>query len=159
MPLWAAIWSTSFSAHTASLAYSTVLPTIARIMAMSSKPICDGPSSPMLTPTCEPTSLTFAIEIPATRIWSKARVRKQAKVEANGTLPACAETRGHADHALLRDEAFREALRELLVELLGEGGVLGVAIHRHDALVHLADARQRVAEGLARRDHVAELVG
>ena len=45
-------------------------PTTARIIAKSSSAICDGPSSPMLTPTCEPTSFKFDCEMPATRIWS-----------------------------------------------------------------------------------------
>ena len=60
---------------------------MARMMAISSRPIWDGPSSPMLTPTCEPTSFRLAIEMPATRIWSAARVKKVANVDANGTLP------------------------------------------------------------------------
>jgi len=35
----------------------------ARIIARSSNPICEGPSSPMETPQCDPTHLMFAIEM------------------------------------------------------------------------------------------------
>ena len=47
-----------------------MLPQTARIMARSSRAICDGPSSPMLTPACEPHSRMVALEIAAMRIWS-----------------------------------------------------------------------------------------
>ena len=73
-------------------------------------------------------------------------------------LAARAEARGHADHVLLGNETFRETVREFLEELFRVGGILRVAVHRDDALVHLADARERVAVGLARGDHVAEFV-
>ena len=56
-------------------------------MAMSSRPICEGPSSPIDTPACEPTNLMFAAEYWLMRIWSNARVQNAEKVEANGTLP------------------------------------------------------------------------
>ena len=158
MPLASAICSTSFSVLTASLGYSTVLPAIARIIARSSSPICDGPSSPMLTPTCEPASLRFACEMPATRIWSKARVKKRGERGRKRHLAARAETGGHADHVLLGDETFGETVREFLEEFFRVGGILRVAVHRHDALVHLADARERVAVGFARGDRIAGFV-
>src|SRR5271169_1974455 len=56
-------------------------------MAMSSKPIWDEPSSPMDTPAWDPQILMFAREYWLMRIWSKARVRKAAKVETKGILP------------------------------------------------------------------------
>src|SRR5690348_18481464 len=33
----------------------------ARIIARSSRPICDGPSSPIDTPTCDPANFTFRL--------------------------------------------------------------------------------------------------
>ena len=41
----------------------------------------------MLTPACEPHSLTLLREMAAMRSWSAARVRKHANVEANGMNP------------------------------------------------------------------------
>lgn len=48
--------------------------------AKSSRPICDGPSSPIETPACEPTHLRFENEIAAILIWSTAREKKTANV-------------------------------------------------------------------------------
>ena len=68
----------------ASLGYSTVEPWTERIMARSSSAICDGPSAPISTPACEPTRQMLAREMAAIRMKSCARVRKAAKVDANG---------------------------------------------------------------------------
>ncbi len=59
-----------------------------RIIARSSRPICDGPSSPIETPACEPESRRFARLIAAIRTKSYARVKKAANVAANATLPS-----------------------------------------------------------------------
>ena len=59
-------------------------------MARSSSAICDGPSSPIDTPACEPASLMFIRPIPAIRMKSEARVRKQANVDGNGIAPRLA---------------------------------------------------------------------
>ena len=82
--------ATRRSDDTASLGYRTTESGIARIMARSSRPICDGPSSPIDTPQCEPAYLTATPEMAAMRMWSKARVRNAANVEANGILPHAA---------------------------------------------------------------------
>jgi len=58
-----------------------------RSAAMSSSAICDGPSSPIETPACEPDSRKFAREIAAIRMKSYARVRNAANVDENGTQP------------------------------------------------------------------------
>ncbi len=50
----------SFAAALPSAGYSTVEPWTARIMARSSRAICDGPSSPIDTPACDPDSRRFA---------------------------------------------------------------------------------------------------
>ena len=57
----------------------------ARIEAMSSRAICDGPSAPISTPAWEPTSRIWQLEIADIRMKSKARDRKAAKVAAKGT--------------------------------------------------------------------------
>ncbi len=58
-----------------------------RNMAMSSSPIWEGPSSPMETPAWEPANLMLAFEYRLIRIWSKALVKKAAKVETKGIFP------------------------------------------------------------------------
>ena len=62
----------------------------ARIMARSSSAICDGPSSPIETPACEPAILTLLLPIAAMRMKSYARVRNAANVEGNGIAPLAA---------------------------------------------------------------------
>ena len=54
MPSMSAMAATSFAVWFASHGWRTTLPWIARNTAMSSSPICDGPSSPIETPACEP---------------------------------------------------------------------------------------------------------
>lgn len=49
-------------------------------MAKSSSAICDGPSSPIETPTCEPAHFMLANETAPIRSWSVARVKNAAKV-------------------------------------------------------------------------------
>ena len=127
-------------------------------MARSSSAICDGPSSPMLTPTCEPTSFRFACEMPATRIWSYGAGEESGERGGERHLAARAETGGHADHVLFGDETFGGTVREFLEKFFREGGIFRVAVHRHDALVHFADAGERGAVGFARGDLVAEFV-
>ena len=57
----------------------------ARIEAMSSRAICDGPSEPISTPAWEPASRIDSCEIPDIRRKSKARDMKAPKVAAYGT--------------------------------------------------------------------------
>ena len=52
---------------------------------MSSSAICDGPSSPIETPACEPAKRMLAREIAAIRMKSYAREKNAENVEANGT--------------------------------------------------------------------------
>ena len=59
-------------------------------MARSSSAICEGPSSPIETPACEPASFTLALLMPAIRMKSEARVRKHANVDGNGMAPRLA---------------------------------------------------------------------
>ena len=87
MPSRSAIAATSFAVWLASDGCSTVEPWIARNDAMSSRAICDGPSSPIETPACEPESRMSARETAAMRTKSYARERNAANVEANGTQP------------------------------------------------------------------------
>ena len=55
--------------------------------ARSSSAICEGPSSPMLTPACEPARTMLARLTAAMRTKSYARLRKAAKVAAKGFQP------------------------------------------------------------------------
>ena len=63
------------------------MPVIARSEAMSSSAICDGPSSPIETPACEPQSAIVARLTAAIRTKSYARLRNAAKVDAKGRKP------------------------------------------------------------------------
>ena len=94
MPFWSAIAAISLLAWLASDGCSTVEEWIARIEAMSSSAICDGPSSPIDTPACEPTSLRSARLIAAMRMKSYAREKNAENVEANGFQrpPTCIPT-------------------------------------------------------------------
>ena len=87
MPSVSAIAATSFAVWFASHGCSTVLEWTARSDAMSSSAICDGPSSPIDTPACEPARRRFARLIAAMRMKSYAREKKAANVEANGFQP------------------------------------------------------------------------
>ena len=49
---------------------------------MSSSAICEGPSSPIETPACEPTSLRLARLMAAMRMKSYAREKNAANVDA-----------------------------------------------------------------------------
>ena len=71
----------------------------------------------MLTPTCEPASFRFDCEMPATRIWSYARVKNVGKRGGKRHLAARAETGGHAHHVLFRDETFGETVRKFFANL------------------------------------------
>ena len=62
----------------------------ARIIARSSSAICDGPSSPIDTPACEPAIFMFRSLIAAMRMKSPARVRNAANVDGNGIAPRAA---------------------------------------------------------------------
>ena len=65
---------TSFTVAFPSAGYSTVEEWSARIVARSSRAICDGPSSPIETPACEPQSRRSARPIAPIRTKSVARV-------------------------------------------------------------------------------------
>ena len=80
-----AIAATSADVWFASLGCRTVEPWMARKAARSSSAICDGPSSPIDTPACEPLSRMSAREIAAMRMKSYARVKNALNVDANGT--------------------------------------------------------------------------
>ena len=81
MPSWSASAATSLAVWFASLGCTTVEPWIARSEAMSSSAICDGPSSPIETPACEPLSTSLAREIAAMRTKSYAREKNAANVD------------------------------------------------------------------------------
>ena len=70
MPSRPAISATSCAALVASLGYRTVEPCTARIIARSSRAICEGPSAPISVPAWEPHSRMFAAEMAAMRMKS-----------------------------------------------------------------------------------------
>jgi hypothetical protein len=90
--------------------------------------------------------------IAAMRMKSAARVRKHANVEGNGIAPRAAQAHRRADHHLLGDEVLVEAIRQHLLELVAEGGVLHVGVERDDTRVGFAELGERRAVRLARRD-------
>src|SRR6202034_4743201 len=87
MPAVSAICATRYAVLLGSLGYRTVDPCTARIMARSSRAICDGPSAPISTPQWDPDSRMFAWEMADIRMKSYARVKNAANVEAKGTYP------------------------------------------------------------------------
>ena len=143
---------------TASLGYSTTQSTIARNIAISSSAICDGPSSPIQTPTCEPTSFRLAIEIAAMRIWSTGALQETGERRRERHLAAAGQAHRHADHVLLGNETFEEPLRIFLEKFLRVGGVLRVAVQRDDARIDCANLHQRGAVASRVAITVAQLV-
>ena len=87
MPSVSAIAATSFAVWFASQGWRTVLPWTARSDAMSSSAICEGPSSPIDTPACDPLRENVARLIAAMRTKSYAREMNAANVDANGRHP------------------------------------------------------------------------
>ena len=71
--------------------------------AMSSSAICDGPSSPIETPACEPERQSVARLIAAIRMKSYAREWKAANEDANTRQPPRLEPDGGRGHLLLGD--------------------------------------------------------
>src|SRR5881628_3805776 len=71
---------------------------------------------------------------------------------------ARAETDGDTDHVLLGDKTFGKAVGELFIELLRISGVLGIAIHRDNAQIAFADARQRAAVSFASGHRITKLI-
>ena len=70
MPSRSAIAATSFAVWLPSQGWSTVELWMARIIAMSSRAIWDGPSSPIEMPACDPERQSVAREIAAIRMKS-----------------------------------------------------------------------------------------
>ena len=130
----------------------------ARNDARSSSAICDGPSSPIETPACEPQRRMSACEIAAMRTKSYARVRKAANVDANGFHLRTCRPDGGRDQLLLGDVHLEVALGDVLCELFGVGRVAHLAVERDDVAARLAQRDQRVAVRLAGRDLVADVV-
>ena len=93
--------------------------------ARSSSPICEGPSSPIDTPACEPTRFKVACEIAAIRIWSKARVKKAANVAANGRQPrVCRPTMMRTVHdSVVLYPCCANATAELVEEMAARDGI------------------------------------
>src|SRR5205823_3057496 len=81
IPSRSAMAATSFAVWLPSHGCRTVLPCTARKAARSSRPICEGPSSPIETPACEPESAIVARLTAAIRTKSYARVSNAAKLE------------------------------------------------------------------------------
>ena len=73
------------------------------------------------------------------------RTRQETGEGATGTESRRAR-RGpcHADHHLLGDEAFEEAIRRCRSELVAEGRVLHVGVERDDPRIDLAEFVQRL---------------
>ena len=103
------------SVDTASQGYKATKFGCAVVMAKSSSAICDGPSSPIDTPACDPTSLTLTLLIAAMRTKSAARVRKQPEQEQlrdDGTGDACNDRYPIMTIGLMLDEERRSAESE-----------------------------------------------
>ena len=161
MPFRSAIATISFAAWLASEGCSTVEEWIARSEAMSSSAICDGPSSPIDTPACEPTSLMSARLMAAMRMKSYAREKNAENVDTNGfQRPPDLHADGRRHELLLGDEHLEVAVRVRLAEVLRVRRVGDLAVERdHVRRRIVAERGQHLAVGLARGDRLAELPG
>ena len=142
MPFCSAIAPISLLAWLASDGCSTVEEWIARIDAMSSSAICDGPSSPIDTPACEPTSSQVGA---ADRGHPDevVRPREERRERRRERLPAVADLdpdrRG--DQLLLRDEHLEVAVLVRVAEVLRVRRVRHLAVERDDRAVDRCRAR------------------
>ena len=104
-------------------------------IARSSSAICDGPSSPIDTPACEPAILMF--DVADRRHADEIGGARQEAGEGRRKRNRAARRQPHrrADHRLLGDEYLIEAIRVRLLELVAEGRVLHVGVERDDARV------------------------
>ncbi len=143
----------AFLAEGASLGTITVIPGNERASATSSIPICDGPSSPIEMPACEPTSFTFmAGKATDIRICSYAlHMRKQAKLATTGVLPLAASPPATLDQVALGDADLESPIRKSVGEDLGARRVADVPVDRHDFRMRGAQLLQRLTERVARR--------
>ena len=136
MPFCSAIAAISLLAWLASDGCSTVEEWIARIDAMSSSAICDGPSSPIDTPACEPDEAQVRA---ADRRHPDevVRPREERRERRRERLPAAADLdadRG-GDELLLRDEHLEVAVLVRVAEVLRVRRVRHLAVERHDRAV------------------------
>ena len=128
---------------------------IARSDAMSSSAICDGPSSPIETPACEPASRRSTRLIAAMRTKSYAREKNAAKVETNAFQPTRVQADRRGDELLLRDVHLEEPIRVRLLEDLREGRVAHLAVECDDIPARCTQRSEGFAVRLARGDLVA----
>ena len=142
----------------ASLGCRTVEPWIARSEAMSSSAICDGPSSPIETPACEPLKHQLGARDRA-HADEVVRAREEGGERGHERRPAAHlhPDRGR-DELLLGDEHLEVAVRVRLAEVLGVRRVRDLAVERDDVAADVRQRRDRLAVGLAGRDLVAQLV-
>ena len=159
MPSRSASAATSLAVWLASLGCRTVEPWIARSEAMSSSAICDGPSSPIDTPACEPlsTQLRARDRAHADEVVGAREERGERGHERRPAAHLHADRRRH--ELLLGDEHLEVAVRVRLAEVLGVRRVRDLAVERDDVAADVRQRRDRLAVGLAGRDLVAELVG
>src|SRR3954453_13893095 len=172
MPLRSAIASISFAVWLASDGCSTTESWIARSDAKSSSAICDGPSSPIETPACEPDRRR--VPRGGAPGWGarKAQARPGDRRHAHEVVRAAEERRERrrerhpvadlepdrgGDHLLLGDVLLEVALRMRLAEHLRVRRVRDLAVERADVAAHGAERRDRVAVGLAGGDLLAEV--
>ena len=116
----------------ASLGYRTVDPCTARIIARSSRAICDGPSAPISTPAWEPHSRMFACGDGRHPDEVVGAGEERGEGGGEGDVPADGHADGGRDELLLGDEHLEVALGVRLGELLGVGGVAHLPVEGDD---------------------------
>ena len=141
------ICSTSLTVALPSAGYSTVEPCSARIVARSSSAICDGPSSPIETPACEPQSRRSARRDRAHPHEVGRAGEERPERGAERDLAERLHPHLRPDHALLGDVHLEEALRRDRQDVVGIGGVPDLAVE-HDQVGPVA---REPGEGVAER--------
>jgi hypothetical protein len=136
---------------------TTVLSASARIIARSSSAIWDGPSSPMLTPACEPAinrslRATVAIRRDVVGAGQERSERREA-----GSPPRRIQPDGGTDGELLGDVHLEEPIRELIGEVVEPGGVPHLGVEGDDVRSRTPDRGDRLAECVTGGDLVADL--
>src|SRR5829696_9764388 len=149
IPSRSAIAATSLAVWLASEGCKTVEPWTARNAARSSSAICDGPSSPIDTPACEPDSLMLARDRGhADEVVRARQERRERRREREPAADLHADSGG--DHLLLGDEHLEVAVLVRLAEHLRVSRVRDLAVERDHVAAHAAERGERLPVRLAR---------
>ena len=131
----------------------TVIPGNERARATSSIPICEGPSSPIEMPACEPTSLTFMRRKGDRHadLFVGVAQQKTGETGDDGSLAVGRQSSSDADQVAFGNADVESAIGKRVGKDLGAGRIADVSVDGHDFRMECPELLERVAERVARR--------